>query len=214
MHQKIFARYIQIADLLGQMFPNVLEVVVHDFSDLDHAIIHIANGHISNRKVGGPASELNMRRLLEQENFPDALVNYTSRGSRSQNLKSSSLGIRDDKGNLIGAFCLHFDTSPFEHFQKFLDVLVSSKVESTIGINDFGASLPCCDEIQQDIQSFLRSKGLITSQLSYKDKQAIVEHLHKQGIFKRKGAISIVSNALQVTRQCVYNYLNLAKKET
>lgn len=211
-NQKIFARYFQIADILGQMFHNVLEVVVHDFQDLDHAIIHIVNGHISGRSLGGPVSELNMRRLLEEGNFPDELVNYTSRNSRGQQLKSSSLAIRDDKRKIIGAFCLHFDVSQFEQFQKFLDFFVNAKVDALIGVNDFGASQPYDEEIKQEIDAFLIQQGLFASQLTYKNKQDIVHHLFKIGSFKKKGAISVIAKCLQLTRQCVYNYLELAKK--
>ena len=48
-NELIFARYIQLADVLGQMFRDVLEVVIHCFKDLDHAIIYIVNNHISGR---------------------------------------------------------------------------------------------------------------------------------------------------------------------
>lgn len=212
-NQPIFDRYIQIANVLGQMFQNVLEVVVHDFKDLDNAIIHIVNGHISGRSVGGPASELNMRRLLEQDQFPDELVNYTSRNPRGQSLKSSSVAIRDADGKIIGAFCLHFDTSQFEQFQKFLELMISSSIDANIGINDFGANQPHDNEIQHEIDTWLIKQGLSNAQLSYKDKQSIVEHLYRGGYFKRRGAISLVANALQLARQSIYNYLELAQQK-
>jgi predicted transcriptional regulator YheO len=210
-NQILFKRYIQLADVLGQMFQNVLEVVIHDFKDLDHAIIHIVNGHISGRAIGGPASELNIRRLLEHDQLPDMLISYTSRNSRGQQLKSSSLAIRDDQGKLIGAFCLHFDLSQFEQFQKFLEYFVSSKVHSLVGLNDFGASQPHDEEIKSEIDKWLLSENLYATQLTYKDKQSIVGYLYRRGCFKKKGAISIIANALQLTRQCIYNYLELAK---
>lgn len=210
-NKAIFDRYIQVANVLGQMFQNILEVVVHDFKDLDKAIVHIVNGHISGRSLGGPVSELNMRRLLEEDQFPDELVNYTSRNHRGQSLKSSSVAIRDREGKIIGAFCLHFDISQFEQFQKFLDVFVNSKIHSLIGVNDFGANQPHDEEIKNTIDEWALKQGLYANQLSYKDKQAIVEHLYHRGYFKKRGAISIVANVLQLTRQCIYNYLELAK---
>lgn len=197
----VFQRYIQIADLLGQMFPNVLEVVVHDFRDLDKAIIHIVNGQVSGRAVGEAASELNIRRLLDQEQIPDMLHNYTSRSLRGQPLKSSSLAIRDDEGRLIGAFCLHFDMSQFEQFQKFLDFFINSKVHSLVGLNDFGEKLSFDEEIKHEIDSWLLQKGRYAAQLTYKEKQLLVGHLYKKGQFNKKGAITMVANALQLTRQ-------------
>lgn len=207
----IFRRYIQLADVLGQMFQNILEVVIHDFKDLDHAIIHIVNGHISGRSLGGPVSEINFRRLLELDQFPDMLINFSSRNSRCQQLKSSSLAIRDDQGKLIGAFCLHFDLSYFEQFQKFLESFINAKVDSFVGLNDFGACQPHDQEIKEEIESWIVKNGLYNTQLTYRDKQSIVGYLFQRGWFKRKGAISIVANVLLLTRQCIYNYIELAK---
>lgn len=210
-NEAIFARYILLAEVLGEMFENVLEVVIHDFKDLDHAIIYIVNGHLSGRSLGGPVSEINLRRLVEEGQFPDKLVNFSSRNSRGQPLKSSSLAIRDGQGKLIGAFCLHFDLSHFEQFQKFLDFFVNAKADSIIGVNDFGASQPHDQEIKIEIESWLLKRGLHTAQLTYHDKQLIVGHLYHKGLFQRKGAISIVANVLQLTRQSIYNYIELAK---
>lgn len=210
-NESIFSRYILLAEVLGQMFENVLEIVVHDFKDLDHAIIYIVNGHISGRSLGGPVSEINLRRLVEEGQFPDKLVNFSSRNGRCQSLKSSSLAIRDDQGKLIGAFCLHFDLSHFEQFQKFLEFFVNAKVDSFVGVNDFGACQPHDQEIKAEIEAWLLKRGLHTAQLTYEDKQLIVSHLYQKSLFKRKGAISIVANVLQLTRQSIYNYIELAK---
>lgn len=212
-YHPIFERYIQLANVLGQMFRNVLEVVVHDFNDLDQAIIYIVNGHISGREAGGPVSEINLRRLLEQDQFPDMLVNFKSTNNRGQQLKSSSLAIRDEKGRLIGAFCMHFDLSQFEQFQKFLEFFLDAKASSLIGINDFGMNQPTDEDIKKEIDGWLLKNGLYAAQLTYKDKQTLVDHLYCQGFFKRKGAIPIIANALQLTRQSVYNYLQLAKEK-
>lgn len=210
-NEVVFARYIQLADVLGQMFQNVLEVVIHDFKDLDHAIIYIVNGHISGRSIGGPVSEINLRRLLEEGQFPDKLINFSSRNSRGQRLKSSSLAIRDDQGKLIGAFCMHFDLSYFEQFQTFLEFILSDNVNTFVGVNDFGTSQPHDQEIKGEIEAWQLQNGLHAAPLTYHDKQSIVNHLYQKNCFSRKGAISVVANALQLTRQCIYNYIEIAK---
>lgn len=210
-HEAIFARYIQLADVLGEMFHDVLEIVIHDFKDLDHAITYIVNGHISGRAMNGPISEINLRRLLEEGQFPDKLVNFSSRNNRGQPLKSSSLAIRDEDGKLIGAFCMHLDISHFEQFQKFLEFFVNTKEDPFLGVNDFGASQSHDTEIKQEIDNWLLRKGLHTAQLTYADKQSIVQHLFQKGYFKRKGAISNIAKALQLTRQTIYNYIENAK---
>lgn len=211
---QIFERYIQIADVLGKIFPNVLEVVVHDFKDLDHSIIYIINGQISNRKIGDAASELGIRRLLDQENIPDVLVNYINQNNRGQKFKSASIAIRDDDKKMIGAFCFNFDLSQFDQFQKFLDFFMSCENNTLVGLNDINdRHLTNEEEIQNGIQNYLLKHGLNHIQLTYKDKQEIVNYLHQQGYFKKRGAISTIAHSLQLTRQCIYNYLELAKSK-
>jgi predicted transcriptional regulator YheO len=59
--------------------------------------------------------------------IPDTLINYTNISKRGNRLKSASIAIRDDKSKMIGAFCLNFDISGFEHIQKFLHLLTESE---------------------------------------------------------------------------------------
>lgn len=205
----VFDRYVQIAELLGKVFPNVLEVVVHDFKDLDHSIIYIVNGHLSNRKVGDAASELGIRRFLEQEEIPDVLVNYINQNSRGQKFKSASMAIRDDKGKMIGAFCLNFDISQFEQFHKFIEFFMSAESNLLVGTNDINdKNLTNEEEIQKEISQYLHQRGLSSVQLTYKDKQEIVSYLQSRGLFNKRGAISTIANSLQLTRQSIYNYLH------
>jgi predicted transcriptional regulator YheO len=202
-----FQPYIQLGEVLGKMFPNILEVIVHNFSDLDHSVIFIINGHISGRKVGDGASELGLRRLLESEDIPDVLINYTNVNQRGNKLKSSSIAIRDPDGKMIGAFCLNFDVTFFEHFHKFLQPLICSESLSLVGTEELVSPPPIKEEVSQIIQDYLLQHNLMFANLSYGDKEAIVVHLDGKGCFKQRGAMLAVANALKITRQSIYKYL-------
>lgn len=203
----IFQRYIQIAEVLGQMFPNILEAVVHDFSNLDHSVIFIVNEHISNRTIGSSASELGIRRLLGNENIPDVLINYTNVNHRGNRLKSSSIAIRNQKGKMIGAFCLNFDISAFEHIHMFINTLIHSETSPLVGQSELSLVTTVEEEIQQMILAYLAKHNLMHSEKSYSDKKAIVLYLKQQGAFKQRGAVNAIANALNLTRQSIYNYL-------
>lgn len=157
-NKEIFERYIQIADALGQMFKNVLELTIQE----GNTTIYTVN------KISSAAKK-----------------------------KSTVVTIKDDEGKNIGSFCINFDISQFEQFQKFLEFFIEATPE------------PQSQEIeiQEEIDHWLLEKGLFVKQLSYKDKKAVVQHLHKKGCFKKRGALSTIANHLQLTRQCIYNYL-------
>lgn len=157
-NKEIFDRYIQIADALGEMFKNVLELIIQD----QESVIHSVN------KICTLAKK-----------------------------KSSMIPIKDYEGKNIGSFCIHFDVSQFEQFQKFLEFFLHPEPESIT--QEF--------EIQEEIDRWLLEKGLFVKQLTYKDKKAIVQYLHKKGCFKKRGALAAIAQTLQLTRQSIYNYL-------
>lgn len=206
-HAMIFNRYIQIGEVLGKMFPNILEVVVHNFADLDHSVIFIINGHISGREIGSGASELGMRRLLAKENIPDLLINYANVNLRGNHLKSASIAIRDDAGKMIGAFCLNCDVSHFELFQKFLEPLICRTPLPIVGESELASHSTIEEEMKTFTQEYLMRNNLVLSQLNYSDKKEIVLYLSKKGLFKQKGAMLAAAAVLKLTRQCIYNYL-------
>ena len=48
-----FDQLKQIADLVAAQFGSATEVVIHDFTgELDHTIVYIVNGHVTNRTIG------------------------------------------------------------------------------------------------------------------------------------------------------------------
>jgi predicted transcriptional regulator YheO len=44
--------------------------------------------------------------------------------------------------------------------------------------------------------------------LSNDQKRTIVEHLYRQGHFKKRGAVTIMADLLSLTRPSIYNYKN------
>lgn len=54
-------RFLPMVDFLEQILGKNSEIVLHDFSDPDHAIVDIRNGIVSGRKVGGPVTDLALK---------------------------------------------------------------------------------------------------------------------------------------------------------
>lgn len=49
--------FIPFVKGLAETFGSNCEVVLHDFSDLQHSIIAIENGHVTGRSLGSPMME-------------------------------------------------------------------------------------------------------------------------------------------------------------
>jgi predicted transcriptional regulator YheO len=56
----IFNMLVQLSDAIVGTFPRNFEVVVHDLSQPQHSIRHIA-GDVTHRKIGGPVTDMVVR---------------------------------------------------------------------------------------------------------------------------------------------------------
>jgi len=203
----ILQHYTTMAEAIGKMMDPVMEVAVHDLRQPESSIIAIYNGHLTGREVGDGATDLGVRRL-KGEDIPDKMIGYANETPDGTKMKSSSLAIRDDEGELIGALCLNLDVSYFEQYGKFIDQLISThESEHLDDGEDFGATSPR-EDIQDAIDKIRISKGWMGQSLSNDQKRTVVEHLYRQGHFKKRGAVTIMADLLGLTRPSIYNYKN------
>lgn len=203
----ILHHYVTMAEAIGDMMAPVMEVAVHDLRRPDSSIIAIYNGHLTGREEGDGATDLGLRRL-KGEDLPDKMIGYANETPDGTKMKSSSLAIRDEDGELIGALCLNLDISYFEQYGKFIEQLISThESEHLDDGEDFGATTPR-EDIRDAIDQVRISKGWMGQSLSNDQKRTVVEHLYRQGHFKKRGAVTIISDFLGLTRPSIYNYKN------
>ena len=104
--------FTKVAEFLGRVIGPDYEVALHDISDRNGALVAIANGHISGRKVGEPLGEklqdIIDSKIYEQEDF---ILHQYGMAQNDKILCSSSMFIKDVMGNLIGELCINFDDS-------------------------------------------------------------------------------------------------------
>lgn len=203
----ILQHYVTMAEAIGDMMAPVMEVAVHDLRQPESSIIAIYNGHLTGREEGDGATDLGVRRL-RGEDLPDKMIGYANESPDGKKMKSSSLAIRDDGGELIGALCLNLDISYFDQYGKFIDQIISThESEHVENGEDFGATTPR-EDIRDAIDQVRISKGWMGQSLSNDQKRTIVEHLYRQGHFKKRGAVTIMADLLGLTRPSIYNYKN------
>lgn len=210
-HGPILAHYVNMAQVLGEMFAPILETVVHDLRKPENSIIAIYNGDLTGREVGDAATNLG-RRLLEGD-FPDVLIGYENESPNGQKLKSSSLAIRDQDGSLVGVLGLNMNVSYFEQFGSFIEQFIAGQKSDHVSSPERFKSTPNGmstpkEDIRQAINRYITSHNWNAQTLSYSDKREIVEHLYANGYFKSRGAVTIIADELGLTRPSVYNYRN------
>jgi predicted transcriptional regulator YheO len=180
------------------------EVVVHDFSDLEHSVVAIA-GNVTGRRSGAPVPDLS---FAAEELNREALdqVNYCSRiGSRE--LQSSTIWIRAADGSPIGAVCINVDYSGLAQARDFLDKLAAAtRTVSDLVVSDtFARDMDNLMDLS--VANFLRREAIPSVEaMSYEDKLRLIELVEQRGLFRIRGAVNRLADLLNVSRASIYNY--------
>ncbi len=199
-------------DLLGRLIHgmamavgNSCEVVLHDFSNPERSIIAIENGHVTGRKVGDPLDVLGFQVLRHPPNKD--LINYRAETKDGKVLRSSSIFLRGQGGEVLGAICINLDISDIVKAQKVLEGIatpLTAGVEESFEHN-----------IDEVLELFIReavgATGKEISALDREDKIAVVSHLEGKGAFLIRYSIDRVAQFLSISKFTIYNYLEEVK---
>ncbi len=198
MHEAI-KPYISVGQAIAALLYPYAEVVLHDLKK--QQIVALFN-NISKRQIGDDS-------LLEAEahtkEFPDYFEPYDKVNWDGRKLKSTTVTIRNAKGQPVGLLCINLDISKFEELRQvltaFTQIPSSQPLPSQLFKEDWR------EKINQFVQEYLKSTGKQLKSLTKEDKRHLVLKLHDEGAFRAKNAASYVADALDISRATVYNYL-------
>jgi predicted transcriptional regulator YheO len=202
------ASYVPICDAVAALLAPHAEVVLHDLGS--DRIFHIANAY-SKRRAGDssltePVDEL---RTLHDVIGPYQKVNWDGR-----RLKSVTAMIRNGEGEPIGLLCINHDV---EAFAAVLDHLVSvvapplpaeadESDKALLFRNDWR------EAVNALVGAFLAERHVSLAGLTRADTDALIETLHRSGIFEIRKAVLYVAQVLGLSRSTIYNRLKAMRK--
>ena len=209
-NREILEHYIKSGEVIAEMFAPYLEVIIHDLQTPEHSIIAIFNNHITGRKIGDGTSDIGYKKL--EDELPDKIVNYNNQSPSGADLKSSSLTIRNRDDEIIGSMGLNFDLSSFVNVKEFFEIFTKTFTLDNLPKQEEFFRWTVKDEIQQALNKYIASHDLQGKVLNRKDKLNVVAYMKKDGHIKKKGAISILSEMLAITRPTLYKYIKEVRR--
>jgi predicted transcriptional regulator YheO len=200
----ILAVLRELVPSLAKVLGEDAEVVLHELSHPQDSVIAI-EGNLTGRKAGAPLTDLVLR-LMRQGKLEEDLINYPSRTSDGKELRSSTILIRDEKGEVIGCLCINFDLTKWIVTKHTVDSFCRTEL-----LDD-----EVSETFTEDVESMLRSKidevieqqGAPVTLMKKEDKLRAVKQLDEQGIFLIRRSVARVAKALGVSRYTIYNYLD------
>ncbi|MDN4093409.1 PAS domain-containing protein [Brevibacillus agri] len=205
----ILASYIPVVEGLAKTFGQHCEVVLHDLTDVSSSIIAIHNGHVSGRQVGSPVTNLALQALrtakTSQEDYD---LNYRNDTIKGKQIKSSSIYIKDENGQVIGSLCINIDLTHIAIAQSALSEMMAfaDKVEEGRTAETFAPTVTSL--MEQMIDDCLKKTGKPIALMQKEEKIQFIHLLDEVGLFLIKGAVQHVADLLGVTKYTIYNYLD------
>jgi len=209
-------KYVPLVKTIAEMFGNKCEVVLHDFSEPQHSIVAIENGHVTGRKIGDPITDLALsvwKKNGYENKKTDRIVNYKTKSKDGKILKSSTVFIRDNQKKIIGCICINYDLTEHSMFHKVMDEFCTTvdlgKEKSGKSIETFTSGVN--EVLKSIIQEAIGKIGKPVSLMQKEDKLMVAKIADEKGAFLVKGAIAQLAKEINVSRFTIYNYLEEIK---
>jgi predicted transcriptional regulator YheO len=209
-----------VVQMLGSIVGPHVEVVLHDLTKPEASVAALANGHVSNRKVGasileGPREDQGFSRLSEElqtrgEAIHTVVGDYTTVIGHDRRLRSSTVIFRDGGGEPFAALCLNADMSQFEMAHAWLGQLLQPLQSTGAVVTD---KPEMSELIQEIITDAVRLTGRPLALMSKLEKISAVRAMQQRGLFIAKGGVEHAAKALGVSRYTIYNYLEALRQE-
>ena len=217
-HKEILERHFAIADYIGAINGPNCEVLVHDISSLKNSIVHIVNGEVTGRSVGGSITNFALETLQKKEPTDEAfIVNYLGTTQKnSKILRSSTYYIRNEENEVIGLLCVNMDITDLLRVQESINnmVMMENIFPPTNGNSlkeNFDMTV---DELVDGIiQSVILESGIKLIDSSQEEKKELLRKIYDKGVFKFKGTVNTLAKILDVSTQSIYRYVKEIEKE-
>ena len=215
----LIANFVPLVDGLASLLGTGCEVVLHAFDQLDASVIKIANGHITGREAGAPATDFALAQLRQttvhpqeqgpQEQDPEDQVSwrsYFSRNRQGQLLKSASMTIRNRQQQPIGMLCVNFSLdAPLSSLLAALSMPVMANSLNTVPVvlenESFANSV---DDLVAQVMAKVDADTRLPASARNK---AIITTLYDRGLFEIKEAAHRVAERLAISRHTVYLHI-------
>ena len=199
----------QMALCLGKQFGNNCEVVIHELEKdtFSSRIIRIVNGHVSQRKQGDGPSTIVLEALKKDPAVLHDRLGYLAKTHDGRILKSSTLYIRNETGDVTAIFAINYDITGLLAVEGTVNSIVSvddeaSKREPTeipLNVNELLENL-----IKQSIRLVGKPAALMTKA----EKIQAIQFLNNAGAFLVTKSGDKISKEFGISKYTMYSYID------
>lgn len=207
-----FAFMKDFTNNIGSLIGPNCEIVIHDLTKgVEHTIVHIVNGQVSGREIGGCPTNLFFETVGTSANEKQEYSEYYTKLDDGRVIRSSTTMLHDEDGELIGAICINWDVTELLLAKNSLNQLIGKA-----SIDSSNESERFVRNVQELMEHYLseveREIGKPAAEMNRQEKMRALAYLDERGIFQIAKAHVHLCKFFDISKFTLYNYLDEVRK--
>lgn len=201
-----------IAQGLAIQFGPSCEVLIHDLQgDLDTSLVYIENGTITNRHVGDGPSHVVLD-VLNYDDGSEGRFGYLTKTKDGHILKSSTMYIRDDNGNIAYLLGINQDITEFVMMHRSLESLIGIGQAETGTVEKITTSVSeLLDDLLLEAERLVGKPGPLMNKV---ERLKAISYLNEKGAFLISKSSEKIAEYFNISKFTLYSDLNTVKEES
>ena len=201
-----------IAHGLAIQFGPSCEVLIHDLQgDLDTSLVYIENGTITNRHVGDGPSHVVLD-VLNYDDGSEGRFGYLTKTKDGRILKSSTMYIRDDNGNIAYLLGINQDITEFVMMHRSLESLIGVGQAETGTVEKITTSVSeLLDDLLLEAERLVGKPGPLMNKV---ERLKAIRYLNEKGAFLISKSSEKIAEYFNISKFTLYSDLNTVKEES
>lgn len=201
----------QMAHTIAMQFGRDCEVIIHDLTskDMEHTIVHIENGHVTNRKLGDGPSAVVLETLHKHpEDIKDHYA-YQIKTSDGKILKSTTTFVKGDDGKVHYIVAINYDISAL--------LMIDASLQSLMHVEEQKKDEPIAivgnvhDLLDSLIEQSVTLVGKPAALMNKEEKVKAIQFLNDAGAFLITKSGDKVAKYFGISKFTLYSYIDVNK---
>lgn len=201
----------QMAHTIAMQFGRDCEVIIHDLTskDMEHTIVHIENGHVTNGKLGdGPSAVVLETLHRDPEDIKDHYA-YQIKTSDGKILKSTTTFVKGEDGEVHYIVAINYDISAL--------LMIDASLQSLMHVEEQKQDEPTAivgnvhDMLDSLIEQSVSLVGKPAALMNKEEKVRAIQFLNDAGAFLITKSGDKVAKYFGISKFTLYSYIDVNK---
>ena len=181
---------------------------------MEHCIVHINNGHVTNRQEGGVPSKVVLQTIHKDAAQLKDRLGYLTRTPEGKILKSSTFYIRSQDGTAIDyLFSINYDISGLMTIDRSIKAFIDTEPQPLTGQKPEQIVNNVNDLLDNLLEQSVALVGKPAALMNKDEKVTAIRFLNDAGAFLITKSGDKISRYFGISKFTLYNYIDVNSRK-